>query len=248
MTQASVVRLHLFFARDNDRAVIVRQGPTRQFRMILWHRNSDTFEDGQWVKRKVYIERCDLSPDGKHFLYFMLDGKWDSAGGGSYTAIAQPPYWTALSLFPGGNTWSGGGAFLDAQHYIADGGSDIIGRAEGITRVYQGETAKGCTTGLRLATGGRAPLDRDATRRLLDEPQPKEPWALRQRMLVPTGQALDEYDTQGGKLYRRRGMELELIRDFTDMSFEPIRAPYDWRDDALTGETSAWHPLDGEPT
>ena len=63
---------------------------------------------------------------------------------------------------------------------------------------------------------------------------------------VPDGKELDKYDTQGGKLYRRRGMELELIRDFTDMTFEPIRAPYDWRDKAETGETPAWHPLDGE--
>ena len=50
---------------------------------------------------------------------------------------------------------------------------------------------------------------------------------------------MDRYDTQGGKLYRRNGMELELIRDFTDMEFEPIRAPYDWRQEG----SDPWHPL-----
>ena len=72
MNTEPYIRLHLFFATENDRAVILRQGPARQFRMILWHRDSDTFEDGQWIKTKVYVERCDLSPDGRHFIYFAL--------------------------------------------------------------------------------------------------------------------------------------------------------------------------------
>lgn len=245
--KAPVVRLHLFFARDTDRAVILRQGPTRQFRMILWHRDTDTFEDGQWVRRQVYVERCSISPDGAHFIYFMLDGRWQSPGKGSYTAISKPPYWTALALFPLGDTWSGGGAFIDATHYYADGEADIVGRAEGITRVLRGKPAKGCTTGLRLASGGAAPLDREATRRILAAPLPTDPWAIHDRLRIPDGKELDRYDTQGGRLYRRRGMELELIRDFTDMEFAPIRAPYDWRDDPPAGGTSAWHPLDGDP-
>jgi len=104
MSTPPVIRLHLFFARDNDRAVILRQGPSDVFRLILWHRDSDRFEDGQWLKHKVYTDRCDLSPDGRHFLYFALDGKWGSAARGSYTAISRPPFFTALgteaSTFP----------------------------------------------------------------------------------------------------------------------------------------------------
>ena len=51
----------------------------------------------------------------------------------------------------------------------------------------------------------------------------------------------------GGRLYRRRGQELELIRDFTEMAFEPLRAPYDWRDETPAAEEPVpWHPLDGE--
>ena len=60
------------------------------------------------------------------------------------------------------------------------------------------------------------------------------------------GDALDRYDTQGGVLYRRRGLELEPIRDFTDMAFEPMRAPYDWRDANDPAEPAPWHPLDGD--
>ncbi len=242
MTEAPLIRLHLFFATENDRALILRQGPTRQFRMILWHRDTDTFVDGQWIKQKIYVERCDLSPDGRHFLYFTLDGHWNSAAEGAFTALSRPPYWTALSLFPEGSTWGGGGIFLDNTHYYAGGDADIIGRDEGLSRVTLGKPEKGCTTGIRLVSGARAPLSREATGRLLAEPRPIDPRALYDRMAVPRGDAMDRYDTQGGKLYRRNGMELELIRDFTDMEFEPIRAPYDWRPE----DPEPWHPLKDE--
>lgn len=244
MNTDPLIRLHLFFATENDRALILRQGPSRQFRMILWHRDTDTFEDGQWIKSKVYVERCGLSPDGRHFIFFALDGRWSSDARGSFTALSRPPYWTALALFPEGDTWGGGGVFLDDRHYWASGDADIIGRDEGLSRVTLGKPEKGCTTGIRLVTGGRAPLDRAATKRLLAEPPPRDARELFDRMAVPPGDALDRYDTQGGSLYRRRGMELELIRDFTDMAFEPIRAPYDWRD---TREETPWHPLDDDP-
>ena len=194
----------------------------------------------------MLFRSCDLSPDGEHFLYFALDGRWGSQGKGSFTAISKPPYWTALALFPVGHTWSGGGVFLDAGHFYADGEADVIGRAEDLRRVRHGQPEKGCTTGLRLETGGRAPLDRVATKRLLVEPVPSDGWELLQRMRIPTGNALDHYDTKGGKLYRRSGMDLELIRDFTDMSFEPIRAPYDWREAQAEDDAPPWHPLDGD--
>ena len=131
--------------------------------------------------------------------------------------------------------------FLDKVHYWASADADIIGRDEGLSRVTLGKRDKGCTTGIRLLSGARAPLDRVATKRLLADPPPDDIRKLFARMPVPPSDAHDRYDTQGGCLYRRDGMELELIRDFTDMEFEPIRAPYDWRDER---ESAPWHPLD----
>ena len=243
MNPEPIVRLHLFFARDNDRAVILRQGPARLFRMILWHRDTDTFEDGQWIRNKVYADRCDLSPDGEHFVYFLLDGRWSSEARGTFTAISKPPYWTALALFPQGDTWGGGGVFLDETHYYAFGDVDILRRAKGLSRVVPGARTKDCASGIRLMNGQRAPLDRPATRRLLAEPRPAGMWELYERMGVPKGDVLDRYDTMGGKLYRRQGQELELIRDFTDMDFAPIRAPYDWRPETGRDGPAPWHPL-----
>lgn len=233
MNTPPIVRLHLFFARTNDLAVILRQGPSEVFRLILWDRSDDSFTDGQWLKHKVYVERCSLSADGRHFLYFALDGKWGSAAHGSYTAISRPPYFTALALFPQGDTWGGGGVFLDDRHYRIDGaGPDIIGRAEGLYQVFDGKITKDCKSGLRLANGQPMPLDKPLRDVLLG------------RVKVKRDTPLDRYDTQGGCLYRRKDGEMELIRDFNDMNFESIRAPYDWREEQDTGDPRPWHPLD----
>ena len=230
MSLAPSLRLHLFFAQDNDRAVILRQGPSKVFRMILWHRDTDRFEDGQWLKHKVYVERCDLSPDGQHFLFFALDGNWGSDARGSYTAISRPPYFTALALFPQGDTWGGGGAFFDNRHFCINGcaDGDILGRAKGLARAERGNPSKDCATGIRLMDGTRAPLAPSAKKARLEPSDSPDP---------DPGRA---YHTKGGRLYRRDGQELILIRDFTDMAFEPIRAPYDVAPD---DSPSAWHPL-----
>ncbi len=232
MNTKPVIRLHLFFARENSRAVILRQGPSKVFRMTLWDRATNRFEDGQWLKQKVYVERCDLSPDGRHFIYFALNGDWGGETEGAYTAISRPPYFTALALFPEGNTWGGGGRFLDNALYIADGGPDIIGADEGLVRLFRSEPDKACPSGLRKADGTCVRMGKAKTALAVASEKPADP-------------ALARYDTQGGRLYRRHGQDLDLIRDFTDMQFEPIVAPYDTRRKANAPATKAsWHPLD----
>ncbi len=109
-------RLHVILARDTNRAVIIRRGPSKWVRLILWHTDSDTFEGGQWLCGRIYGERCALSPDGKLFLYFAT--QWHKAGNGymgSWSAISKPPYLTALALWPEGSTWCGGGLFIDNE-------------------------------------------------------------------------------------------------------------------------------------
>ncbi len=234
---APTIRLHLYHARDCGRTVILRKGPSKVFRMILWNRDDDTFEDGQWVKSKVYPERCDISPDGRHFIYFMLDGAWGSDAKGSYTVISRPPWFTALALFPQGDTWGGGGQFLDNAHYEVFSSPttpDIIGKAEEMERIYS--VMKQRVFDHWEKRGGAPFTPAPALKKRADWAVPM-PDATRQR---PT----DQYVTDAGKLFRRDGEALTLIRDFTDMTFEAIRAPY--ADEVLARDLPPWHPLDGE--
>lgn len=115
-------RIHVLLARDASSAVVVRRGPTRHTALIGWDRNIDKFKLGQWLYGRVYERRCDLSPDGKHLIYFAMNGRWSSSVKGSWTAISRAPYLKAVSLFAKGDCWHGGGLFQTSNTYWLNDG------------------------------------------------------------------------------------------------------------------------------
>jgi hypothetical protein len=60
--------LEVLLARDAPKGVILRRGPTKWVQLILLHTDSDTFEEGQWFRGRIYGGHSDLSPDGSLFL------------------------------------------------------------------------------------------------------------------------------------------------------------------------------------
>lgn len=99
-------RLYALLARDAPRGVILRRGPSRSVLLVGWDTQRDRFEEGQWLRGRVYERRCDLSPKGDLLLYFAA--KWGSPLE-TWTAISRVPYFTALALWPKGDAWGGGG-------------------------------------------------------------------------------------------------------------------------------------------
>ena len=67
-------RLHVLLAGNSSQAVVIRRGPSKHVCVIGWDRSRDTFEEGQWLKGRIYERRCDLSPDGRHLIYFAMNG------------------------------------------------------------------------------------------------------------------------------------------------------------------------------
>lgn len=110
-------RLHVLLARDAHTGVVLRRGPTQKVCVIEWDRRADTFKLGQWYRGRIYYEKCDISPDGEHWLYFALNGKTHEETRGSYTVLARTPYLKALGLWPCGGTWGGGGLFSKQGEY-----------------------------------------------------------------------------------------------------------------------------------
>lgn len=115
-------RLHVLLARDAPLGLVIRRGPSDRVATILWHRQKDTFEVGQWLKGRLYERRCDLSPSGSHFLYFAMNGHWKSASRGSWSAISRAPYLRAIGFFPKGDCWHGGGLFTGKKSYWLNDG------------------------------------------------------------------------------------------------------------------------------
>ena len=115
-------RVHIILARESPTAVVIRRGPSKSVCTLLWDRQKDTFKIGQWMRGRIYERRCDLSPDGKHFLYFAMNGKWDGELKGSWTAISRTPYLKAIGLWAKGDCWHGGGLFRTNRDYWLNAG------------------------------------------------------------------------------------------------------------------------------
>src|SRR5256885_597888 len=115
-------RLHALLARDAPIGVVIRRGPAKSVCTILWNRATDKFKLGQWLRGRIYERRADISPDGRHLIYFAMNGKWSSEAKGSWTAISRAPYLKALTLFGKGDCWNGGGLFLSKSSYWLNDG------------------------------------------------------------------------------------------------------------------------------
>ena len=94
----------------------MRRGPSKWWNLTLWETERDRFTSGQWFRGHVYPCKCDLSPDGQLFSYFA--GKFsgrarDRSYDDTWAAISRPPYFTALALWPVGDTWGGQTMFMD---------------------------------------------------------------------------------------------------------------------------------------
>ena len=110
-------RLFVIVAAEADEAVIFRKGPAAWCHIVRWNMADDSFHPGAWLRGRVYAERCDLSPNGKLLLYFALQGrKFGTSYRGAYSAVSRSPWLTALSLWPHGDTWGGGGRFTSNGH------------------------------------------------------------------------------------------------------------------------------------
>jgi hypothetical protein len=273
-------RVHPILARKANTAIIIRRGPSKSVCTMQWDRRNDTFKLGQWLKGRIYERRCDLSPDGRHFIYFAMDGRWSGPVKGSWTAISRAPYLKALALWPWGDCWNGGGLFLTDSKFWRNAGyhqdePDTVGR---LRKKLIEETDYPFDEGY----GGECPgvyyqrLQRDGWKLTrIDPPSANDQvavfekpllkgWVLEKsahasidhsvgsgcyfdthRMLHPeSGAVVDHPEWEWADIDRKRlvwvakgvlyaakihgkGLgEVKVLRDFNDMEFEAIPAPY----------------------
>ncbi len=109
---ANPCRLSVFLALEAPVGAVLRRGPTDWAHLSLWDREQDRVEHGQWFRGRIYGRRCDLSPDGRLFVYFAArHGKLDGPYGEAWTALSRPPWLSALGVWENVGSWYGGGAF-----------------------------------------------------------------------------------------------------------------------------------------
>lgn len=120
-------RIHCLLARDAPIGVVIRRGPSKRVATILWDRRRDEFKLGQWLKGRIYERRSDISPDGKHLLYFAMNGAWGTESRGSWTAVSRVPFLKAITFMPKGDCWNGGGLWAGDMDYWLNDGSEGSG-------------------------------------------------------------------------------------------------------------------------
>ncbi|MEZ5752276.1 MAG: hypothetical protein R3D60_10025 [Paracoccaceae bacterium] len=241
LTPMPPARLEILFARDTERAVILRRGPTRATAMILWDTRHDRFTEGQWIKHKIYAERSHLSPDGRHLIWFGYRGMGhDHRFLGGFTAISRPPFFTARAFFPQGETWGGGGTFVDNRHVwirsLFARGARERDLPDGLKAVFHPAAISKNLCGkyrssmlvpdhFVYADGRRAAIKHADMERLRAEHPLKTPKDVFFGMPAPP--LPDWCVVRDGCLYRRRqNGDDGLLRDFNAMEFKELRAPY----------------------
>jgi hypothetical protein len=112
----------VLLASEAPVGVVFRRAPSKLVRVISWNREIDKFTPGRWFKGKIYPDRSDISPDGRHMIYFAMGGvAWAiPKTGGTWTAISRVPSLTALAIWPQGDTWGGEGIFASNSSYWLD--------------------------------------------------------------------------------------------------------------------------------
>lgn len=238
--QKFTARVHVILARKADYGVIIRRGPSKSVCTIGWNTKTDQFTLGQWLRGRIYERRCDLSPDGRHFIYFAMNGNWSSKVKGSWTAISRAPYLKAIGLWANGTGWNGGGLFMDDSTYWLNTprfGHEVQ-LAPGALRVHEEfpfhESYGGECCGvyyIRLQRDGWS-LIRNAARRnddhhsVFEKPLPKG-W-----MLEKTAHATSDHPVGSGCYYDTHRLihrEKDLVIECSD---------WEWAD--LNGNSLVW--------
>lgn len=115
------MRLFGIPAGDADVVAVLRRGPSGWSNLGRWDVVRESYEPGAWLHGVLYPQRCDLSPDGRWFLGFVVGAaRPDWAPGNTYVVLSRLPWLTALAAWGTGGTWSRGASF-------AERGTDEVG-------------------------------------------------------------------------------------------------------------------------
>lgn len=106
-------RIYGIIAPKAKRVVLFRRGPSQHTLQLVWDLETDKVTPGQWIKGRVFVERSDVSPDGRYLVtaisnYTRMQGDsplW------FWTAISRPPYFTAIAFYESTGCYDGGGVW-----------------------------------------------------------------------------------------------------------------------------------------
>ena len=250
-------RLHVLTAMGGPAALVLRRGPSGVVATVGWDRESHAFTPGQWLKGRIYEHRADISPDGRHWVYFASKG-----GSHAWTAVARVPWLRALVFRPQSSTWCGGGAFTAEGRLWLNGAGPLEPDASCELRAAAPDAYPHSTDGFHGGNLYAAMLERRGWRRegqgyeaVLRRDLPGGGWVelsfvlhARNRAVISNRYAVVDAagaraerpdwewaDLWGdrlqfaarGALWELAGGEARRLRDLSGMAYEEVVAPYE---------------------
>lgn len=107
--------LSVLIAKKAAIALVLRRGPTKWYHLIKLSIENNSLEHGAWFKGRLYENSCDISSDGRYFLYKAFKGNnRDASYKDSFTGLSEVPWLKAHWLLPIGTTYVGGGFFAES--------------------------------------------------------------------------------------------------------------------------------------
>ena len=106
-------------ATQSPVVAVIRRGPSDWSHVGAWRTDTDTFEPGAWFRGTLYPQKCDLSSDGKWFVYSAMKQPGDWPAGAVYEAVSHLPWLTALAAWGSGTTYTRG------LHFTASADSEV---------------------------------------------------------------------------------------------------------------------------
>jgi len=113
----TIPKIRGYVAAEKHRIVLLYRKSNKVTYLISldYQRHKEYVQVGSRFYGRIYPNRCDISPDGTYFLYFAMGGSQKNYDKRLYcwTGICMPPSLSANMLFAHGDTWGGGGRFID---------------------------------------------------------------------------------------------------------------------------------------
>lgn len=118
-------RIFCIPAADAPVVAVIRRRPTDWSHVGRWSIDEGMFESDSWFHGQLFPQKCDLSPDGRWFLYSAMKQGADWPAGDIYEAVSRLPWLRALAAWGAGTTYTRGAHFVAAREGNALGDPDV---------------------------------------------------------------------------------------------------------------------------
>jgi hypothetical protein len=129
-------RLYVLRASAAPRAVVFVKHRPKRWSLHLWDLHTRRVEPGARFSGTLYPRRCDLSPDGRHLLYFAMKAPFPRDWPSQFSGLSRAPWLYCLLAWREAGTWTRGMHFTSratgrpeipggsALHHIAEDAGD----------------------------------------------------------------------------------------------------------------------------